>query len=107
MVKAIFDSTLPRTGEIVVHWPPLLNSSRRDALFPPAIPRFGLVAPGTDGTRTGRAVAHPLQEPRNHANGDGAIDMTLRVYERLQRELPRRDPRFRLGRCTVINDSLV
>lgn len=42
-----------------------------------------------------------------HANGDVAIDLTLRVYERLQRELPRRDPRFRLEHCTVVNDSLV
>jgi predicted amidohydrolase YtcJ len=42
-----------------------------------------------------------------HANGDVAIDMTLRVYERLQREVPRRDPRFRLEHCTVVNDSLV
>ena len=42
-----------------------------------------------------------------HANGDIAIDMTLRVYERLQREAPRRDPRFRLEHCTVINDGLV
>jgi predicted amidohydrolase YtcJ len=42
-----------------------------------------------------------------HANGDVAIDTTLKVYERLQRELPRRDPRFRLEHCTVINDSLV
>lgn len=42
-----------------------------------------------------------------HANGDVAIDITLRVYERLQREQPRRDPRFRLEHCTVINDSLV
>jgi hypothetical protein len=42
-----------------------------------------------------------------HANGDVAIDITLRVYERLQREMPRRDPRFRLEHCTVINDSLV
>ena len=31
-----------------------------------------------------------------HANGDVAIDTTLRVYERLQRESPRHDPRFRL-----------
>ena len=31
----------------------------------------------------------------------------LRVYERLQRELPRRDPRFRVEHCTVVNDSLV
>lgn len=42
-----------------------------------------------------------------HANGDAAIDITLRVYERLQREHPRPDPRFRLEHCTVVNDSLV
>lgn len=42
-----------------------------------------------------------------HANGDVAIDQTLRVYERLQRESPRRDPRFRIEHCTQINDSLV
>ncbi len=42
-----------------------------------------------------------------HANGDVAIDTVLGVYERLQRERPRRDPRFRIEHCTVINDSLV
>lgn len=42
-----------------------------------------------------------------HANGDVAIDMVLRVYERLQRERPRRDPRFRLEHCTLINEELV
>ena len=42
-----------------------------------------------------------------HANGDVAIDQTLRVYERLARELPRRDPRFRLEHCTLVNDTLV
>jgi predicted amidohydrolase YtcJ len=42
-----------------------------------------------------------------HANGDVGIDTTLRVYERLQRENPRHDPRFRLEHCTVINDELV
>jgi predicted amidohydrolase YtcJ len=42
-----------------------------------------------------------------HANGDVGIDTTLRVYERLQRENPRPDPRFRLEHCTVINDELV
>ncbi|HEY6266574.1 MAG TPA: amidohydrolase [Candidatus Acidoferrum sp.] len=42
-----------------------------------------------------------------HANGDVGIDTTLRVYERLQRESPRPDPRFRLEHCTVVNDSLV
>jgi predicted amidohydrolase YtcJ len=42
-----------------------------------------------------------------HANGDVAIDITLRVYERLQKEMPRKDPRYRLEHCTVVNDSLV
>jgi predicted amidohydrolase YtcJ len=42
-----------------------------------------------------------------HANGDVAIDQTLRVYERLQKEMPRRDPRFRLEHCTVVNESLI
>lgn len=42
-----------------------------------------------------------------HANGDVAIDIVLRIYERLQREIPRRDPRFRIEHCTVINDDLV
>ena len=42
-----------------------------------------------------------------HANGDVGIDKTLNIYERLQRENPRVDPRFRLEHCTVINDDLV
>jgi predicted amidohydrolase YtcJ len=42
-----------------------------------------------------------------HANGDVAIDMTLRVYERVQREIPRQDPRFRLEHCTIVNEALV
>jgi len=42
-----------------------------------------------------------------HANGDVGIGKALRVYERLQKEMPRRDPRFRLEHCTVINDSLI
>ena len=42
-----------------------------------------------------------------HANGDVGIDTTLRIYERLSRELPRTDPRFRLEHCTVVNDSLI
>lgn len=42
-----------------------------------------------------------------HANGDVAIGMTLDVYEQLAREAPRRDPRFRIEHCTVINDQLV
>lgn len=42
-----------------------------------------------------------------HANGDMAIDLTLRVYDRLQRERARRDPRFRIEHCTIVDDSLV
>ena len=42
-----------------------------------------------------------------HANGDVGIDTTLRVYERLQRESPRKDPRFRLEHCTVVSDNLI
>jgi hypothetical protein len=42
-----------------------------------------------------------------HANGDVAIDITLRVYERLHREKPQPDPRFRLEHCTIVNPSLI
>jgi predicted amidohydrolase YtcJ len=42
-----------------------------------------------------------------HANGDVGIDIALTVFERLQREHPRRDPRFRLEHCTVINEQLI
>lgn len=42
-----------------------------------------------------------------HANGDSGIDATLRVYERLQKAYPRKDPRFRLEHCTLVNDSLL
>ncbi len=42
-----------------------------------------------------------------HANGDVAIERVLDVYERIQRESPKRDPRYRVEHCTLINDSLV
>jgi predicted amidohydrolase YtcJ len=42
-----------------------------------------------------------------HANGDVAIERILNVYERIQREIPRRDPRYRIEHCTLVNDSLV
>ncbi len=42
-----------------------------------------------------------------HANGDLAIEEILGIYEQIHREIPRRDPRFRIEHCTVINDSLV
>jgi hypothetical protein len=42
-----------------------------------------------------------------HANGDVAIDITLRSYERIQREMPRHDPRFRVEHCTVVSPQLI
>lgn len=42
-----------------------------------------------------------------HANGDIGIDITLQLYERLQKERPRKDPRFRIEHCTVVNDDLL
>ena len=42
-----------------------------------------------------------------HANGDVAIDTVLGIYEQLQREFPRRDPRFRIEHCTLVTPDLV
>jgi predicted amidohydrolase YtcJ len=42
-----------------------------------------------------------------HANGDVAIERVLNVYERLNREIPRKDPRFRIEHCTLVNDSII
>jgi len=56
---------------------------------------------------TGRKAHLAGWQIGTHANGDVGIDTTLRVYERLQKEHPRADARYRLEHCTVINDSLV
>lgn len=42
-----------------------------------------------------------------HANGDVGIEMVAGLYERLQREMPRRDPRFRFEHCTVLTPDLI
>lgn len=42
-----------------------------------------------------------------HANGEVGIDVTATLYERLQREFPRRDPRFRFEHCTVLTPDLI
>ena len=69
---------------------------------------FGIEVMGEEELYTIGRKAHEADWQLGvHANGDVAIDTVLRVYERLQRERPRRDPRFRLEHCTVINDALV
>ncbi|HUQ18906.1 MAG TPA: amidohydrolase [Gemmatimonadaceae bacterium] len=42
-----------------------------------------------------------------HANGDVAIDMYLRAFERAQKLFPRPDARPKITHCTLINDDLV
>lgn len=42
-----------------------------------------------------------------HANGDVAIDTVMGVFEQLQRESPRRDPRLRIEHCTLVTPELV
>ncbi len=42
-----------------------------------------------------------------HANGDVGIAKVLNVYERLQREMPKRDSRYRIEHCTVITDDII
>ena len=42
-----------------------------------------------------------------HANGDWAIEKVLNVYERVQKEHPRPDPRFRIEHCSIVNDKLI
>ncbi len=42
-----------------------------------------------------------------HANGDVAIDMVLKSYERALRLHPHSDPRFRIEHCTLINPELL
>jgi predicted amidohydrolase YtcJ len=42
-----------------------------------------------------------------HANGDVAIERILNVYERIQREMPRPDPRYRIEHCTLVSDALI
>jgi len=42
-----------------------------------------------------------------HANGDVAIDMVLKAYERVQEIAPRPDPRHRLEHCSLVNPDLL
>ena len=42
-----------------------------------------------------------------HSNGDAAIDMTLRAFERAQEAHPRQGARHRIEHCTVMNPDLL
>ncbi|MEK6612580.1 MAG: amidohydrolase [Gemmatimonadota bacterium] len=42
-----------------------------------------------------------------HTNGEVAIDAVATLYERLQKEMPRKDPRFRFEHCTVLTPELI
>jgi hypothetical protein len=42
-----------------------------------------------------------------HANGDLAIDMVLKAYERVLEKWPRKDPRHRLEHCSLVNPDLL
>lgn len=86
-------------------------SERTARLSEPYIGRpnyYGIQIMGEEEMYTRARKAHLAGwQIASHANGDGVIDQALRVYERLQRESPRKDPRFRLEHCSVINDGLV
>lgn len=86
-------------------------SERTARLSEPYIGRpndYGILIMGEEEMYTWARKAHLAGwQVASHANGDGTIDQALRVYERLQRESPRNDPRFRLEHCTVINADLV
>ncbi|HUJ31314.1 MAG TPA: amidohydrolase [Candidatus Acidoferrum sp.] len=56
---------------------------------------------------TARKVHAAGWQLATHANGDLAIDRILDVYEQVQREMPRRDPRFRIEHCTLPTDSAI
>ena len=42
-----------------------------------------------------------------HANGEVGIELVAGLYERLQREMPRKDPRFRFEHCSVLTPALI
>jgi predicted amidohydrolase YtcJ len=86
-------------------------SGRTARLSQPYVGRpndFGILAMDENEVYERARIAHAAGwQIGTHANGDVTIDMVLRVYERLQREMPRKDPRFRIEHCSLINDDLV
>lgn len=86
-------------------------SERTARLSQPYIGRpddFGILVTPEDQLYEQAKKAHAAGwQLGTHANGDVGIDVTLKVYERLQKEMPRQDARYRLEHCTVVNDSLI
>jgi predicted amidohydrolase YtcJ len=86
-------------------------SERTARLSAPYVGRpedFGILVTSEDELYRQAMMAHEADwQIGVHANGDVAIDMTLRIFEQLQRLRPRPDPRFRLEHCTVVNDDLI
>src|SRR5581483_3026759 len=65
------------------------------------------VTPRDELLETSRKAHAAGWQLATHANGDLAIDEILGVYEQVQKENPRADPRFRIEHCTLLNDSLI
>ena len=65
------------------------------------------VTPKEQLLETSRTAHRAGWQLATHANGDLAIDEILGIYEQVQREAPRSDPRFRIEHCTLLNDSLI
>ncbi|NJN42051.1 MAG: amidohydrolase [Flammeovirgaceae bacterium] len=86
-------------------------SERTARLSQPYIGRpddFGIIVMDEDELYEYAIKAHKANwQIGIHANGDVGIDKSLNVFERIQTEHLREDPRFRLEHCTVINDHLV
>lgn len=57
--------------------------------------------------QTGRKAHAAGWQLATHANGDLAIDRILGVYEQIQKEAPKKDPRLRIEHCTLLTDSLI
>ncbi len=56
---------------------------------------------------TGRKAHQAGWQLATHANGDLAIDRIVGVYEQIQNETPKKDPRFRIEHCTLPTDGAI